>query len=146
MEIVYYLSTVTTKSAIDNGRRVTSVLIILDLLNKISGDLQRSELPNVSEINVLFSMLMLKPATKFHDLRVAVNSIPKNYRKHVADVLAQFINEILPSNHLEQSSWVYVVPLIHALDDNGSAGDIKWSDSRITMQNIGKTGTNAFLK
>jgi hypothetical protein len=155
MKIVYHLNTLEIKSANENGKRVSLVLIILDLLYRISQHLTGAEKESV-DCNALFSMLMLRPdlsrSRKNPDLNDVVNFIPQDYRKHVADALTHFVHQLLPSNHLEQTSWVYVVPLIHALDGKldkatslGARG-IKWVDDRVDMQLIGKIRANAFSK
>lgn len=153
MDIAYRLKTLVVESSSQNGKRMSLVLIVLDLLFKILGHLHNSQIESF-EINTLFSMLMLRPdlskAKKFPDLNDVINFIPQDYRKHIAGVLERFINRLLPSNHMEQTEWVYVVPLMHALDGKldkaTSSGSIKWSDDRVRIQNIGKPEANAFFK
>jgi hypothetical protein len=157
MGVVKHLNSLVVKSSVEIRRRVTSVLIILDLLYKmlsqkstIVGELdnplyktlQKSEIQIVGELDNLFSMLVLKPATYDSDLKVVMNFIPESYQKHVARILAHFVNKGLSSNRLKRTSWVYVLPLMHALDDvlnsSSSAGDIRWDSRIVEICKIGK--------
>ena len=153
MEIVCYLNNLVMKSATENGKRISLVLIVLDLLHKISGQLQASDFAP-DEIQILFSMLALRPdlskSGKCPDLNDVMNFIPQNYRKHVAADMAYFVNRLLPSNHLESTEWVYLLPLMHALDGKvdraAHSGKVKWEDNQITLSNLGKPVSNAVPK
>ena len=154
MNTTYHLNSLLVKSSTENGKKMCLILIILDLLFKISRHLQTEEV-EPSEINTLFSMLMLRPdlskAKKFPDLNYVTNFIPQSYRKHIAEVLAHFIDIVLPSNHLEHTEWVYVMPLMHSLDgklDMATSSDaVKWpTNSRVKLSSMGKPEANAVLK
>lgn len=101
MDAVYELNTVVIETVAENGKRISLVLILLDLLSKIHDkDLDSGE------INTMFNMLALRPdlsKSKFPDLNDVMNFIPQSYRKHIASVLATFVNKLLPSNHLEHT-------------------------------------------
>ena len=154
MSTAYHLNGLVVKSSTENGKKMCLILIILDLLFKISRDHLQAEEVEPFEINTLFSMLMLRPdlskAKKIPDLNDVTNFIPQNYRKHIAEVLAHFINIVLPSNHLEHTEWVYVMPLMHSLDgklDRCTSSDaVKWTDSHVKLSSMGKPEANAVLK
>lgn len=152
MDIVYELNSKEINSVQENGKRICFALIVLDLLNKISHQLFDSEFDS-DDINIILSLLILRPdlskGKKFPDLNDVTNFIPHNYRKHIADVLARFIKKILPSNHLDVTHWVYVMPLMHALDGKldklAGSEEVKWMDDRVQLYDM-KPNESAILK
>ena len=120
---------------------------------KIYDRLLKPEKLNSNEIDILFSMLRLKPdsSQKCADLNFVRNYIPQDYHEHVGDVLVYFMKLCLPTNNLKSVDWVYVVPLIHIFKKKINPFDtptrisqkIKWTDGNIDLTLLRKPATNA---
>ncbi len=146
MNIIHELNSMEIQSVAENGERICHVLIILDLLYKIL-------YPNDLKINLIEILLMLtlRPdwsKSKYpDDLTSVLNFILPNYRKHIVFVLAWFINQIVITKNLD---WVYVMPLMHALDGKldkcTDSDEIQWTDDYIQSWNMGKAKPQAFFK
>lgn len=102
MDAVYELNTVVIETVAENGKRISLVLILLDLLSKILISLHDKDLDS-GEINTMFNMLALRPdlsKSKFPDLNDVMNFIPQSYRKHIASVLATNFYRVITWNIL----------------------------------------------
>ena len=146
-DVIHDLHAIVIKSVTENGKRISLVLIVLNLFHKISQDIEF----DVNDINIMFSMLALRPdlpkSTNFSDLNYVMNFIPQLSWKHIADVLGFFINMLLPSNNLDNTDWVFVVPLMHALDEKlTSLEKVNWRDDCFDISKMGRPGPNAILK
>lgn len=146
LDIAGHLKSIEVNSPSVNGRRMCSVLIILNLLDKIVAGLHRDDL-NSNDISVLFSMLCLKPnlaRSNCDDLDFLKMCIPYSHHKVVADFLVKFTNTILPMSNLRRpDDWLYVIPLIHIFENVPTFGsvpltsnEIKWKDSRINLWKV----------
>lgn len=119
MDIALHLVSTAVDSSTTNGKRMCSILILLDLLHKLS-ECGKKDIVLPDDITMLFQMLCFKPDShnpplKLEDLNYLLSFIPDKYYMDVANVLVKFTNDILPSNNLKSIEWLYVVPLIHIL-------------------------------
>ena len=142
--IANYLKTIEVKTPSLNGRRMCSVLVILNLLWKLLGHLHASD-SDASEISWLFSMLYLKPhihqpCPKCLDLEFLLDCVPQSHHKALANILTHFVKFVLQRDDLKKPEWVYVIPLIHFFSKKVKPFDapaiatarIEWVHSGIT--------------
>lgn len=105
-----FVSSTVDSSGIVNGKRMCSILIILELLNKLGHK-------DNNDINLLFSMLCFKPpdsSQTWEDLSFLLSFIPNECHMNLAKVLVNFVNAILPvCSDLNRIEWLYVIPLVH---------------------------------
>lgn len=116
LDIADCLKLVDVHNSGDNGRKMCSVLVIINLLFEIS-DSFKSDI-NPSQISFLFSMLRLRPhleqsqIMKFLDLDFLGRFIPDQHHIEVAKTLIHFTKKVLPSGSAGPE-WIFVLPLIH---------------------------------
>ena len=155
--IVGDLNASVIKTSSDNGKRVCSVLIVLDLLRKIYDKLLPSEKPNADEVIYIFSMLRLRPdisSEKFPDLNFVTNYIPQHYHERMAAVLNHFLVICLPTNNVKNADWISVIPLIHIFKKRIHPFDppviktekIQWTDRDINLILLRKPHVGAVPK
>lgn len=117
LNIADHVKLVEVHNSTDNGRKMCCVLLILNVLFKIS-DCYHSEDIKSSQISLLFSMLRLRPhldqsqAMKFLDLDFLSSFIPDQHHIEVAKALVYFTKQVLPSGNTSPE-WIFVLPLIH---------------------------------
>lgn len=114
-DAVKQLKSVEVHTSKDNGRRMCSVLVIMDILFKISDRVTHNSISS-DDIALLFSMLHLRPENVNQnippDLNFIMAFIPDQCYPGVAKVLVHFTT-ILQQAKLE---WIYVIPLIHIFE------------------------------
>ena len=141
LEVKHKLMSTPINSSHDNGRRMCSALVILDLIFRLSSDgFDKYFVTN--EIVILFSMLHLRPEARqcYVDLDFLCSIIPVSYHAKIADMLIYFTNKVLPEAE-PGSSWVHIVPLIHLFNKKIKAfeepkmrsADISWNDSMLRL-------------
>lgn len=141
-DVARCLETKEFKSPSDNGKRVCSVLVILELLMKIDKKLERNQGidRNISDHYYLFSMLyLISKQPQDASLNFFQSFIPDKENESVAKLLLKYMELVLPSCNLERIEWLYMVPLIHILKkrikpfDKIIVASLKWKDPDIDM-------------
>lgn len=154
LDIAKHLTSIEATSS-DNGRKMCSVLIILNVLFKTYRCFHRRDI-NAYDVSRLFSMLHLMPesyqsyrATKHSlDLNFLMRYIPEDNYGEVAAALIFFVNLIVPV--AVRPEWVYVIPLIHIFDKTTqpfgnpqlTSGSISWTDKKIRLASINTNSLN----
>lgn len=133
------------KSIVDNGKRMCSVLVILELLMKIDGNLEPKEQieRNVGDHYYLFSMLyLISEQEDRRDLNTFLSFIPNKNKEHVVELLVKYIKLVLHRCSLENNEWLCMVPLIHILKnriepfDEITPATLKWRDPDIDLNSV----------
>lgn len=151
LEIANCLKLVEVNTSSDNGRKMCSVLVIINVLFIIR-DCSNLALSS-SQISFLFSMLRLRPhldhsqTLKFLDMDFLRSFIPDQHHIEVAETLIHFTNLALPSGSASPE-WIFVLPLIHffqkkihvhPFDSPALTSDtINWTDSSIKLYTSSK--------
>ena len=118
-----------------------AVLLIINLLHKISAQLMTADRLNCNQLVSLFSMLCLNPNlshSKSEDLQFLLSFIPTECYKPISDALIYFTNNYLLDLKIE---WLYVIPLIHIFKKRVHPFEnpvydkkyIKWTDEDINL-------------
>lgn len=143
------LQTVPTKTAVENGHKIASVLCIMlcfDFL--IPHKIKMYNLPK-DLISMMMSMMSLHPDVKqkkcddFYALR---DCVPDVVKKHVISVILSFCNQLSKTSYLSYPFWLYAVPLIHFLQGACQPFDglqldpekIVWSDPQLGLYPVRK--------
>lgn len=144
--IANYLISIKIESTIDNGKRICSVLVILSNLYRIFIFLNSKDFTNIPR---MFSMMLLKPnidRASCEDLTFVLTMIPEQECAGIAEVLVTFANHIISKNGLTTTEWLYVIPIIHVLNNkiepfqkpSLNLSDIKWTNDYIDLGKMKK--------
>ena len=106
------------KGALENGKRMSSVLVILCCLhNMIPKCIKRNQLYLLTKSTLLY-MLRLMPdlvQKRCLDWEYLKTMIPPRFKKTVYEAVLGFTMDLGHTENLSQPHWLYSVPLIHLL-------------------------------
>ncbi len=124
------------ESKLMTGRKMCSVLVLLNVLGNIVGERLNVSDKLISILSILFSMLLLKPVNKEdipRDLSIVLQLIKPKYHQQLAATLAKFA-QYLYEHHKKSPEWIYVIPFIHKFQHKEmqssfeEAGKYVWKD------------------
>ena len=132
LSVLKELQKVSTYTAIDNGRRMVSVLTIILCFDFLF--LRQINVQDIQSEDIagMMSMLVLQPNLEQKtccDLNIVISSCPEHVKKCLTDTIVLFCNELLRQRFLNRPIWLYAVPLIHFLQ-----GDCQPFDKDLQIQ------------
>ena len=142
LAVLKELQKVPLHTAIDNGRRMASVLTIILCFDFLIPQYVRLQDVSSEDISGMISMLALQPdleQRKCHDYEIVVSLVDPDMKKCLTDAVVLFCNHLLQQKLLNRPMWLYAVPLLHFLrgdcqpfgNPHQYPNKIAWPDSSV---------------
>ena len=118
LSLVDELQMKSVNNAEENGRRMASVLAIVDCIHSlVPNPISRTNF-ELRAIAAVLSMLRLQPNLKdrqHSDLDIVLNLLPEKSKKTTSEALCGLCTHLSSRKDLQEPVWVHVIPLIHFL-------------------------------
>ena len=147
LEIMKKLHELTYSSALENGKRMASVLSIMLCFHYLIPKYVQMESFNDDEIAMMVSMLEVFPHKKRRECLEYdyVNKMiqPKE-KKQIADTILAFCNQLHHKTRFAKIQWLYAIPLLHFLQEvcqpfdnlELDPNEMKWGDASLGLYNL----------
>ena len=156
ISIVKDLCQLAIKGALENGKRMSSVLVLLCCLHHmIPNCIKMDQLYRPTKSALLY-MLRLMPdpmQRRCLDWEYLLTMIPPKFKKTVYEAVLRFTMDLGHTECLSQPHWLYSVPLVHLLRGTIQPfqelcldpSKIPWEDTVISLRTIrSKTFLNEY--
>ena len=141
------LKQVPLDSALDNGKRISSVLSIIMCFHHLIPNHFKMSAFKGKDIADMLSMLILHPNVekkKCLDYDHVSKTIKPEMKKTLTDAIVSFCNQLHHSTGLSQLQWLYAVPLLHFLQGVSQPfgkpeldpQNIQWSDPYLGLNTL----------
>ena len=156
ISIVKDLYQLEIKGALENGKRMSSVLVILCCLHDMIPIYIKMDQIQPQTKSTLLYMLRLMPdpvQRKCLDWEYLMTMIPPTFKKTVYEAVLGFTADLAHTEYLSKPQWLYSVPLVHLLGGTIqpfqemclNPSKVPWVDELIDLRTIrSKTYLNEY--
>lgn len=157
LQVMRELKQVLHSPALQNGRRMTSVLSIMLCFDHLIPKYIRMSTFKNEDIADMLSMLAIYPdmeQKKCRDYDYVCQVLEPHVKKTVTDTITSFCNQLHHSTYLSQPHWLYAIPLLHFLRGASrpfenlelESKKMKWGDAYLGLQNLRQHVYNGSVK
>lgn len=157
LEIMKKLHEMPYRPALQNGRRMASVLSVMLCFHHLIPKYVHMEAFSVDEIALMVSMLRIIPDVhqkKCIDYDYVNKMVQPQEKKHIAEIILAFCNQLHHKMYFGKIQWLYAIPLLHFLQKAShpfenpelDPQEMKWGDPYLGLYNLQQIAYSADFK
>ena len=147
LQVVKELHEMPHTPALQNGRRMASVLSLMLCFYHLYPTYINMASFNVDEIALMISMLRISPDVRQRqcvEYDYVNKMIQPQDKKHIADTILMFCNQLHHTTFFVKIQWLYAIPLLHFLQGVSqpfgipelNPHEMKWGDLSLGLYNL----------